>query len=57
MMVEKKFQKKLNKEDHKKVDDRAKNVRIISKTGGPLFVIGVAAIKLIPKVIKTLTKT
>ena len=52
-MAEKRFQKqKLNKEDHKKVDDMAKNVR----SGIGIFAIAVTAVKFIPKVIKTITK-
>ena len=56
-MSEKKFQKqKLNKEDHKKVDDTAKNVRNGIEIGSILLAIGVAAIKFVPKVIKTIRK-
>lgn len=56
-MVEKKFQKqKLNKEDHKKVDDTARNVRYGLEIGGTLLIVGVAAKNFVPKVIKTITK-
>lgn len=56
-MAEKKFQKqKLNKEDHKKVDDTAKNVRNGIGIGGTVLAVGVAAINIVPKVIKTITK-
>ena len=56
-MSEKKFQKqKLNKEDHKKVDDTAKNVRNGIGIGGTLLAVGVVAIKFVPKVIKTIRK-
>ena len=56
-MAEKKFQKqKLNKDDHKKVDDTVKNVRNGIGIGGTLLVVGIAAAKFVPKVIKTITK-
>ena len=56
-MVEKKFQKqKLNKEDHKKADDTARNVRYGLGIGGTLLIVGVTAINFVPKVIKTITK-
>ena len=56
-MAEKKFQKqKLNKDDHKKVDDTVKNVRNGIGIGGTLLAVGIAAAKFMPKVIKTITK-
>ena len=56
-MAEKKFQKKrLNKDDHKTVDDTAKNVRNGIGIGGTLLEVGIAAVKFVQKVIKTITK-
>lgn len=56
-MAEKKFQKqKLNKEDHKKVDDTAKKVRNGLGIGGALLAMVVGAVKFIPKAIKTIIK-
>lgn len=56
-MAEKKFQKqRLNTDDHKKVDDTAKNVRNGIGIGGTLLAVGIAAVKFVPKVIKTITK-
>lgn len=56
-MAEKKFQKqKLNKEDHKKVDDVAKATRNGLGIGGTALAAVLVVVKFAPKVIKTITK-
>lgn len=56
-MADQKFQKqKLNREDHSKVDKAAKNVRKGGAVLSVLAVVGTAAVKFGPKVIKTIAK-
>ncbi len=56
-MEEKRFQtQKLNKKDHKKIDDAVKNAKIGIGAGGVLLVAVEAVTKLGPKVIKKIIK-
>lgn len=57
-MMSEKFQKqKLNREDHKKVDKAAKGVRKGVGVLGVLAVVGTAAVKYGPKILKAVAKT